>query len=102
MNIRISEGLAAFAVTYFEMGDGETSVREKILERWRDLGAQAGAFHAAARSIGALPEPMIESAETTEQMRIVREALGVLSAEAQLAATVRARELLENLGSEVG
>lgn len=96
----IAAGLAAYATTYFEMGDSVADVRMKLVAHWVSLGSPAGAFRDAATAVGEQPQPVVESAETTERSRPVRELLGVTSAEAQLVASLRARELLVGLAEE--
>lgn len=98
----IAEGLAAYAATYFEMGATADVVRTNLIAQWERLGSPAGAFRAAAMAVSGQPQPVVESAETTERNRIIREHLDVTSAETQLAAALRARELLQDLAEEHG
>lgn len=98
----IAEGLAAYATTYFEMGDAADVVRTKLIAQWKRLGSPAGAFRAAATTVTKQPQPLVESAETTERSRAIREYLGVTSAETQLVAALKARELLQDLADEHG
>lgn len=98
----IAEGLAAYATTYCEMSDADDVVRTKLLTHWERLGSPTGAFRAAATAVTEQPQPVVESAETTERSRMIREHLGVTSAETQLAAALRARELLQDLAEEHG
>lgn len=97
----IAQGLAAFATTFFEMGDSAVNVRTKLVAYWASLGSPAGAFRAAATAVGGQPQPVVESAEVTERSRPIRELLGVVSAESQLVASLRARELLDDLAAEL-
>lgn len=98
----IAEGLAAYATTYFEMGDAVDVVQTKLVAKWERLGSPVGAFRAAAAAVGEQPQPVVESAERTERGRGIREFLGVTSAETQLVAALRARELLGDLAEEHG
>lgn len=98
----ITEGLAACATTHFEMGDAPDVVRTKLIAQWERLGSPPGAFGAAATAVSGQPQPVVESAETTERSRMIREYLGVTSAEAQLTAALSARELLQDLAEDHG
>jgi hypothetical protein len=93
-------GLAAVAITRFEMGDDNETARNHVLSAWESLGSPPGMFAAAATSISGMPQPPMESASKSERMDGIRDALGAMSPSAHLEAMLRARELLETLASE--
>ena len=96
----VAEGLAAYATTYFEMGDAADVVRSKLVGQWELLGSPRGAFGAAAEAVSAQPQPIVESVEASERGRAIRALLGVTEPEPQLVAALSARELLEDLARE--
>ncbi|HEV7949071.1 MAG TPA: hypothetical protein VGP24_04810 [Glaciihabitans sp.] len=98
----IVEGLAAFAVSMFEMGKDDAGVRDEVIAWWNQFGRPAGLFRVAADAVKELPQPLSESPETIERMRPIREALGVTSADDSLTAALKGRELLERLAREFG
>ncbi|MBX3099568.1 MAG: hypothetical protein KF761_08310 [Salinibacterium sp.] len=98
----IVNGIGAYAVTFFEMGDSSDVVRQKLLSEWRRFGEPAGVFDAAAKAISGFPQPVLESVENTERKRAILEKLGAQGPEEQLVAALRAREVLGSLGKEFG
>lgn len=84
------------------MGDSSSIARAKLVDLWESLGSPAGVFRAAAESIVRLPQPLMEPAEKTERLLPYRDQLGVMSADEQIAAALRARELLESLSRDFG
>ncbi|WP_105034119.1 hypothetical protein [Cryobacterium aureum] len=98
----IVDGLGAYAVTFFEMGDSREVARGKLLAEWQRFGEPVGVFHMAAKAIGEFPQPVLESVAASERKGLIREMLGAQSPEQQLVATLRAREVLEKLGNEFG
>ena len=90
-----ASGLAAIAITRFEMGDDVETAHGQVLSAWVSLGSPPGLFAAAAASIAGMPQPLLESASKSE-----REAIGAASPSSQLEAMLRARELLERLAAE--
>lgn len=101
-HVVIAEGLAAYATTYLEMGDAADVVRTKLVDQWERLGSPAGVFRAAVRAVSDQPQPVLESAEVADRNRVIRERLGVTSAETQLVASLRAREILVGLAEVHG
>lgn len=98
----IVEGMAAIALTAFEMGKDAAGAREDLVAMWQDLGRPTNLFQAAAVSISGMPQPLSESPEVIERMRPIRESFGVTSADASLVAALQGRELLEGLAAELG
>lgn len=98
----VSDGLAAIAITEFEIGKPRDEIESDLLAAWIQLGSQPGAFRAASKAIASFPQPILESAEKSERMRPIREMLGVTSTEDQLLANLAARELLEELADKHG
>ena len=102
-NTEIIEGLAAIANGLAEMGESDEEIRRHMrghLAR-RQITTEAPAvLRAAAECITRMPQPLLESAEETERRRPIEEMLGLTSAEDQLAAMLRAREVLENLARD--
>lgn len=84
------------------MGDSAGAVREKLLSQWHRFGQPLGVFAAAANAIGSFAQPVLESVEKTERMTSIRKMLGALEPDQMLVASLRARELLVNLGQEFG
>ena len=99
---RIVEGLAAIAVTVAEMGGTNDDIRAQLISMMFKLHIDdpAEVLRAAAAAVGRLPTPMEESAGDTERQRGLRALLGVTSAEDQLAAGLRGRDMLEKLAAE--
>ena len=95
-----ASGLAAIAITRFEMGDDVETAHGQVLSAWVSLGSPPGLFAAAAASIAGMPQPLLESASKSERMDVIREAIGAASPSSQLEAMLRARELLERLAAE--
>lgn len=85
----VAEGLAAYATTYFEVGDATDVVRSKLVARWELLGSPSGAFRAAAEAVSAQPQPIVESVEASKRGRAIRALLGVTESDA--AVPVRSR-----------
>ncbi len=102
----IVDGMATFAITFAQMGDAEEDARAKL------IGYLQGQLHveqvdavrilrAAAEVIRSFPQPPDESAERLERGRAVRELLGVPEPADDIAATLRAREWLERLATDL-
>jgi hypothetical protein len=98
----IVDGLAAHAISGFEFGTPLEDTRAMLIAKWTQFGAPRGAFAAAAAAIAHFPQPVDETAEELEQARPIRNLLGVTSADDQLLAALRARELLGELAAELG
>jgi hypothetical protein len=99
---KIAEGVAALAFSHAEQGTSEEEARVVILETLMQLGeANASMVRLAASAVTSLPEPLDETPEEIERARPIREMMGVRSAENDLAATLRAREWLERLATEL-
>lgn len=96
----IVNGIAALAVSGFEMGWPRDRVRAALIAQWIRLDSEPGVFGEAAAAIASFPQPIVESAEKTERMRPIREQLGAQSADEQLVAAIDGRELLEELAAE--
>ena len=101
----ITEGLAAFADTFCEMGLSDDEVKAGIARQCLALHLHAEdvptLLRESTEALRRFPQPLVESAEETERGRPIREMLGVTSAEDQLAATLRARELLQRMADEI-
>jgi len=93
----IAEGFAATAVSMFEVGESRQAASDKLVDMWDAFGQPEDLFRAAAEAVLLAPQPISESAEQIEKMRLIREKLGVQSAEEQLLAAMSARELLLEL-----
>lgn len=101
----ITEGLAAFASSFCETGLTDDEVKAGIERQCLALHLDAEdvltLLREAAEALRHLPQPIYESAEDTERARPIRVMLGVTSAEDQLAATLRAGELLQQMADEI-
>lgn len=101
-DVVIAQGLAAIATTMFEMGASAEDVRKRMLGEWQRFGEPSEVLRMAADEVAAGPQPLEESANETERARLIRERLGVQSAETQLLAAMDARAVLSQLADEVG
>lgn len=102
----IVEGMAAFAVTFAEMGDTEDDARSKLVGYMQmrlriDQRDAARILREAAAAIARFPQPPDESAERLEHGRPIREMLGVPEPSDELAASLRAREWVERLAKDL-
>lgn len=96
----IADGLAAIAISSFEMGKASEEVAEIIVGHWEQLGSPPGALSAAADAVRSAPQPVSETPERLEATRSIRERLGVQPADDQLLAAIAASELLRVLSAE--
>lgn len=101
----IVEGLAAIATSVAEMGGTDDDIRAGVANMMLQLHIAdhevVDVLRAVVASISKMPQPMTESAEKTERRRHVREMLGVQSAEEQLLAMMRAREVVQQLADRL-
>jgi hypothetical protein len=95
---QIAEGLAAIAVTLFEMGKSSAEAEQDVVAWWVRVGAPSGAFSAAAQEISRAPQPVDES----PTQAALRESLGGTTTFDQLNAALCGRELLESLAIREG
>jgi sulfur carrier protein ThiS len=97
------EGVAAFAVSLCEMGEAtDEQVRETIADLLASLGiATREHALAVAQAIAALPQPEDQPAEERERRRHVEAMLGVTPPEQELAAMLRARDLVQQVADSL-
>ncbi len=103
----IVEGMAAFAVTFAQMGNTEEEARAKLvgymqgqLQLEKDDAVRV--LREAADAITSFPQPPDDSAERLERGRPIRQMLGVPEPTEYLAASMRAREWVERLATDLG
>ena len=102
---QISTTLAIVAISVAELAESDDEVQAEVANamlrlRISDFEAPS-VLRAAAASISDLPQPLMETAEETERRRPVRQMLGLQSADEQLAAMLRARQLLEQMADRL-
>lgn len=101
----IVEGMAAFAMTFAQMGDTEEDARAKLVGQMQQLRLDQSdavrVLRAAADSITRFPQPPDESAERLERARPIREMLGLPEPSDDLAASLRAREWVQRLANDL-
>ena len=100
------DGMASFAITFAQMGDTEEEARAKLVGYLQgqlqiEQSDAVRVLRAAAEVIMVFPQPPDESADRLERGRAVRELLGVPEPAEELAASLRAREWLERLASDL-
>lgn len=101
-DLRITEGLAAIAISVAEMGGSDEDIKAQVMSMIAALRVDdpTAVLRAAAGAVARLPAPLEESSDKSERHRRVREMLGVKSAEEQLVASLRGREVLERMASD--
>lgn len=102
----IVAGMAAFAVTFAQMGDTEEEARAQLVGYMQiqlrlDQADAARVLRAAADSITSSPQPPDDSPSRLERGRPVREMLGVAEPSEYLAASLTAREWVERLATDL-
>jgi hypothetical protein len=101
----ILQGIAAFANGVCEMGatdnEAKTAISSQLSQLFVEPGDAPTLLREASDALRCFPQPPVESAEETERARPIREMLGVTSATDQLAATLRACELLRQMADEI-
>lgn len=96
------EGLAAIAVTAAEMGVSDGELVGAVGSMMLRLGmSTADDVREVVAAIGRLPQPLDEDAYERERRRPIELMLGVTPPEEQLAAALRAREVLETFANRV-
>jgi hypothetical protein len=98
----IVEGIAAYAVTYAEMGATENeAVRMLVAHLLRLAGPDPTIIEDAARAVRSMPQPFDETPEEIERARPIREMFGLPTAEDELTAALQAREWLTGLAERM-
>lgn len=101
----IVQGMAAFAVTFAQMGDSEEEARAKLVGYMQvqlrlNQADAIRVLRAAADSIASSPQPPDDSTERLERGRPIREMLGVPEPSEYLAASMQAREWVQRLATD--
>jgi hypothetical protein len=97
-----AEQLATMACAGFELGGDAAEVEADVEAMWRYLGMPEGAFEAAARAVGGLPQrPEIPVSEIPRRQAFER-MVGINPVEVELTAALAARELLQRMARTCG
>ena len=92
------QGIAAIATTEVEMGLSDDDVRSHVVGMFVQCGLSSREdMLAIAEEIRRAPQPLDESAEARERRSHIEDMLGVTPPEVQLAAQLRAREIVLEL-----